>query len=116
MHEKRTPGQERERYKEIGKRLFARRKELQYTQVLGVSAGFYGMLERGEKAPSIDRLIRIYEELGTDITYLLTGDTKSGTMIDYLMSCPREKRHDLEQVVKYALNLANNGKKESDDQ
>lgn len=64
----------RDLYKNIGNRVLIKRRELHYTQeqmaeILGVSSGFYGMIERGEKAPSIEKLIIIYEELGIDITY-----------------------------------------------
>lgn len=70
----------RDLYKNIGNRVLIKRRELHYTQeqmaeILGVSSGFYGMIERGEKAPSIEKLIIIYEELGIDITYLLTGQS-----------------------------------------
>lgn len=111
MKDERKPKVERELYKNIGNRLLVKRREMHYTQeqmaeVLGVSTGFYGMIERGEKAPSIERLVIIYEKLGTDITYLLTGDEKETQKVDYIEKCPREKQYDLEQLMKYAFNLA----------
>ena len=81
----------------------------QMAELLGVSTGFYGMMERGEKAPSIEKLIIIYEKLGTDITYLLTGDQKEGAGGSFLERCPKEKQYDLEQLMKYAFNLAEIG-------
>ena len=74
-------------------------------EILGVSSGFYGMIERGEKAPSIEKLIIIYEELGIDITYLLTGQEERNNISNYIERCPKEKRYDFEQLIKYALNL-----------
>lgn len=114
MNNKRKNKEERELYKDIGNRLLMRRRELHYTQeqmaeLLGVSTGFYGMIERGEKAPSIEKLVIIYEKLGTDITYLLTGDEKQEQFPDYIEKCPREKKYDFEQLLKYALNLADVG-------
>lgn len=114
MHEERKLKETRELYKNIGSRLLVRRKELRYTQeqmaeLLGVSTGFYGMMERGEKAPSIEKLVIIYERLGTDITYLLTGDQKEGKGGGFLDRCPKEKQYDLEQLIKYAFNLAEVG-------
>ena len=114
MDDKKKTKEERELYKGIGNRLLSRRKELHYTQeqmaeLLGVSTGFYGMLERGEKAPSIERLVLIYEKLGTDITYLLTGHQKEGRIVSYIERCPKEKQYALEQLLKYALNLADMG-------
>lgn len=111
MNDKRKQKEERQLYKNIGNRLLIKRRDLHYTQeqmaeLLGVSTGFYGMIERGEKAPSIEKLVMIYEKLGTDITYLLTGDEKDEQVINYIEKCPREKQYDFEQLMKYALNLA----------
>lgn len=110
MYDKKKRKAERELYINIGKRLLIKRRELRFTQeqmaeVLGVSTGFYGMIERGEKAPSLEKLIIIYEKLGTDITYLLTGDEREETVINYVEKCPKEKRYDFEQMMKYALKL-----------
>lgn len=101
----------RERYKNIGNRLLIKRREIHYTQeqmaeALGVSTGFYGMIERGEKAPSIEKLIIMYEKLGIDITYLLTGKENENQVFNYIERCPSEKKYDFEQLIKYALNLA----------
>lgn len=111
MDNKRKNKAERELYKDIGRRLLLERKERRFTQeqmaeVIGVSTGFYGMIERGEKAPSIEKLVKIYEKLGMDLTYLLTGDEKGEHILDYIMRCPQEKQYAFEQIVKYAMNLA----------
>lgn len=114
MDNKRKKKEERQLYQSIGNRLLMRRRELHYTQEqmaeqLGVSTGFYGMIERGEKAPSIEKLVIIYEKLGTDITYLLTGDEKEDQVPDYIEKCPRDKKYDFEQLMRHALNLADHG-------
>uniref|UniRef100_UPI004057B5EA helix-turn-helix domain-containing protein n=1 Tax=Agathobacter sp. TaxID=2021311 RepID=UPI004057B5EA len=114
MYDEKKSKVQRELYKNIGNRLLIKRRELHYTQeqmaeLLGVSTGFYGMIERGEKAPSIEKLILIYKELGTDITYLLTGDEKEKQMTNYIEKCPKEKQYDFEQLIKYALNLVGKG-------
>ncbi len=111
MYEKKNGNESKELHKNIGNRLLIKRRELHYTQeqmaeLLGVSAGFYGMIERGEKAPSLEKLIIIYEKLGTDITYLLTGNKSETSEINIIEQCPRDKKYDLEQLIKYALNLA----------
>lgn len=111
MHNKKKCNEDRELYKNIGNRLLLRRRELNYTQekmaeLLGVSTGFYGMIERGEKAPSIEKLVIIYEKLDTDITYLLTGNQKEEYIMNYIEKCPKEKQYDFEQLMRYALNLA----------
>lgn len=114
MDNKRKNKVERELYKNIGSRLLMERRERHYTQeqmaeIIGVSTGFYGMIERGEKALSIAKLVKIYEKLGTDITYLLTGNEKGERFPDYREKCPREKQYDFEQLMKYAMNLAEFG-------
>ncbi len=114
MYEKKNGNESKELHKNIGNRLLIKRRELHYTQeqmaeLLGVSAGFYGMIERGEKAPSLEKLIIIYEKLGTDITYLLTGNKSEASEISIINQCPRDKQYDLEQLIKYALNLAGIG-------
>lgn len=114
MNNKRKNKVERELYKNIGNRLLIERRERHYTQeqmaeLIGVSTGFYGMIERGEKAPSIEKLVMIYEKLGTDITYLLTGDEKEEQLLDYIEKCPREKKYEFEQLMIHALKLADFG-------
>lgn len=111
MNNKRISKADRELYKNIGNRLLTERKDRHYTQEqmaekIGVSTGFYGMIERGEKAPSIEKLVKIYEKLGMDITYLLTGDEREEHILDYIEKCPQENQYAFEQIVKYAMKLA----------
>ena len=47
------------------------------------------------------------QELGIDITYLLTGQEERNNISNYIERCPKEKRYDFEQLIKYALNLVN---------
>lgn len=42
-----------------------------------------------------------------DINYLLTGIKKSNFSLDKVLNeCPREKRYDMEQLIRYAVSLA----------
>lgn len=98
-------------YFDIGQRLLLRRRELNCTQeqvaeLLGMSTAYYGKIERGEKGPSLDKLILIYRRLGIDITYLLTGKKAEFSFDNIMIACPDSKRYDLEQLIKYAMNLA----------
>ena len=101
-------------YKQIGRRLLQRRKELDYTQeelaeLLGIGTAYYGKIERGEKCPSIERLILINEKLGMDLTYLITGKANKNTKeIQYFEKCPVDKRDYMEQLLKIALKLTEN--------
>lgn len=99
-------------YLEIGQRLLLRRKELNLTQekvaeLLKMSSAYYGKIERGEKGPSLEKLLLINQKLELDLNYLLTGQVKGEMFQDpILISCPNTKRYDFEQLIKYALKLA----------
>lgn len=95
----------------IGKRLRERRKELNITQaeaseLLGLSLSFYGQLERGKRRLSLEKILLCRDKLGIDPTYLLTGIRPVEMIISsFLNDCPKEKRYDFEQLIKYAANL-----------
>ncbi|MCH5207816.1 MAG: helix-turn-helix transcriptional regulator [Oscillospiraceae bacterium] len=95
----------------IGGRLKEWRKANRMTQaetaeLLEMSLNFYGDIERGKCRLSIEKIILVYDKLGIDPTYLLTG-TKSPTVgfYDIIKDCPKDKIFDMEQIVRYASNL-----------
>lgn len=98
-------------YAEMGIRLRKLRHEKDYTQeqmaeILGISTAYYGKIERGINSLSIKRLYILNMKLGVDITYLVTGKRSNMLSIDEILAeCPMKKRYDLEQIIKYALNL-----------
>lgn len=97
-------------YVEIGKRLRIARIELNYTQeqmaeILGISTAYYGKVERGVYGLSLEKLVIVNEKLDMDINYLLTGIGRGLSMDEVMRECPREKRHDMEHLIKYAVNL-----------
>lgn len=64
--------------KEIGQRIFERRRELRYTQEqlaekMEVSVQMVSNLERGNKAIRIDNLVALSEILNVSTDYILTG-------------------------------------------
>jgi len=78
-------------------------------EMLGISTAYYGKIERGVNSLSIKRLHTLNVKLGIDITYLITGkDNNTLSMGQILAECPIRKRHDLEQIIKHALNLMEN--------
>lgn len=99
-------------YADIGKRLRAFRIQLNYTQeqmaeILEMSSAYYGKVERGLHGLSLNKLVIINKKLDIDINYLLTGVKKGNISLDeVIIECPRNKRYDMEQLIKYALNLA----------
>lgn len=102
---------------DIGKRLRKHRKakgltQAQTAELLEISCNFYGDIERGKCRLSIEKIILVYERLGIDPTYLLTGEeqTKVG-FYDLISDCPKDKIFDMEQIIRYASNLYRNDKK-----
>lgn len=105
---------------DIGERLKKHRKENRLTQsetakLLEMSLNFYGDIERGKCRLSIEKIILVYERLGIDPTYLLTGEEHpTVSFYDLINDCPKDKIFDMEQIVRYASNLYRN-EKENDD-
>ena len=96
---------------DIGNRIKERRLELGITQrqaadLLNISLNFYGEIERGNKRISSEKILLAYEKMDLDPTYLLTGVKPPLFNLNRLiLECPREKRFDFEQLIKYASNL-----------
>lgn len=109
IHDRKAPNQ---LYVEMGKRLRISRNQLDYTQeqmadILGMSTAYYGKVERGVHGLSLAKLVIVNEKLDIDINYLLTGIKKSNFSLDKVLNeCPREKRYDMEQLIRYAVILA----------
>lgn len=103
-------------YIDMGLRLRQERIRLNYTQehiaeILNMSTAYYGKIERGVHGLSLQKLLLINQKLNIDITYLVTGQEKTDFPFEYYLNkCPKDKRYDLEQILRYALNLATNEK------
>lgn len=97
----------------MGARLKKCRLDLQLTQeefaeLIQMSITYYGRIERGESGLSLEKIYLLYKKFDIDPTYLLTG-LSNNTNLKYtelLENCPRQKRYDLEQLIKYACLLA----------
>ena len=69
-------------YKMMGKRIRARRRELNLTQeraaeLAGVSTSFIGQIERGEKVASVETLAALSEALDMDLDHMILGVCRS---------------------------------------
>ena len=90
---------------EIGQRLRTCRKKMGMTQemaaeMLGMSATYYGEIERGKKALAIPKVVAVYEKMGLTPTYLLTGKTMSENARSRIFKdCPLDKTAVLEQIL-----------------
>lgn len=99
-------------YVEMGKRLRILRIGLNYTQeqmseILEISTAYYGKVERGIHGLSLEKLVLANKKLDMDINYLLTGSRRGEIALDKIIDeCPKNKRYDMEQLIKYAINLA----------
>lgn len=98
-------------YAEIGERLRRQRRKMGMTQekaaeMLGMSATYYGEIERGNRAISIPRVVTVYEKMGLSPTYLLTGQQVSDdVMTGILRDCPKDKALILEQLLRDLASL-----------
>lgn len=103
-------------YIDMGLRLRQERMRMNYTQeqvaeILNMSTAYYGKIERGVHGLSLQKLLLINQKLNVDITYLITGQEKTDFPFEYYLNkWPKDKRYDLEQILRYALNLATNEK------
>ena len=92
---------------EIGERLRKRRREMGLTQrqaakLLGISATYYGEIERGIRKITVDRVLTIYQGMGLDPTYLLTGEELSEEVLeDIFREIPRTKEPIVEQIMHF---------------
>lgn len=111
-HNDNKADQKKQLYIDMGRRLRQVRRKLDYTQehvaeLIGVTPAYYGKIERGIHGISVERLIILNQKLDVDLTYILTGKSNTSIMLDEILEeCPLKKRYDLEQILKYALNLA----------
>ena len=96
---------------EIGELLRRQRKKLKMTQedtaeLLEMSTTFYGEIERGNKRLSIEKILLVYERMGLDPTYLLTGElTSDKTVVEIFKDCPKDKTQVLEQILENLTKL-----------
>lgn len=94
-------------YVEIGERLRLQCKKMGLTQeqtaeLLGISTTYYGEIERGVRKISVQRVLTVYEKMGLEPTYLITGEKLTGRRVSEIFrDCPREKEAVLDQLLQY---------------
>lgn len=96
--------------RQIGGRLRRIRLEKGWTQDkmaerLGITKAFYGKIERGESSIALEKLALLNESMDIDLNYLITGEKTPALPVNF-QDIPREKRYSMEQLIKYAINLA----------
>ncbi len=88
----------------IGQRIKKRRETMKLTQqqlaeALGVTAQHVSAIEKDKRAPSLDSLVRLAEELGVTIDFLVTS--KEGVITDPIPAIRADKKLKIE--IKRAL-------------
>lgn len=87
-------------YKEIGKRIQTKRKEIKITQeklseIIDVSPSYISEIERGSSICSLATLTNIADTLNTSLDYLVLGITKNNAdnmFSDILNSIPAQNQ------------------------
>ncbi|USB32375.1 helix-turn-helix transcriptional regulator [Paenibacillus sp. YPG26] len=97
-------------YDSLGKRLRQERRKMHWTQEklaerVDVSDAYIGQIERGERSLSLDTLIRLANELGVTVDYLLhdsieiTEDQFVNQLRQIMMNrSPKEKQMALDMI------------------
>lgn len=83
----------------LGQRVRKRRQTMKLTQqqlaeALGVTAQHISAIEKDKRAPSLDSLARLAEELGVTVDFLVTG--KEGVITDIIPAIRADKKLNIE--------------------
>lgn len=75
----------------LGKKIREERTKQRYSQAslaekLDISTNFLGQIERGERKPSVETLVRLSDVLGSSLDYLLLDDSRTKNPQEYLIS------------------------------
>lgn len=98
--------------KEIGKRIYERRRQLGYTQeelaeLMNVSIQMISNLERGNKAIRISNLLNICSILNVSTDYILTGKQNEFDLTDLSSQLQKLSPRDnqmIRQIIDYCIN------------
>lgn len=86
----------------FGERIRSRRNILNFTQEyvaekVDITSRYYQALERGEKSPSLNTLMRLSKTLNISMDYLLLGDLSyslKNPLVDILNGLSQQQRED----------------------
>lgn len=105
----------------LGQRIRKERLKHRYSQAelaekLDISTNYMGQIERGDRKPSLDTLVRICNELGTNLDYLLSDSLthdEDGLITD-INICLNKLTHN-ELMMIYNIILAYDDLKKSEE-
>lgn len=96
---------------QIGRRIYKKRKEMNLSQDAlaersGLSQSFLTCVERGEKGPGYDSIIKLCNALEISADYLLTGimsPKESNYILSLFEPFDEEQREQAVEIVKHLL-------------
>lgn len=102
-------------YIDLGRRIREERRKLNLTQeklseTIDVSTTYIGQIERGERCPTLDTLLKLSNALGVSIDYLLheSLDTTSNTLSDLWVQMTRDlSDSDKEMIIEVVKVIKN---------
>lgn len=93
-------------YIDLGRRIREERQKLNLTQeklseAINVSTTYIGQIERGERCPTLDTLIKICNSLGVSIDYLLHDSVfpSSTTLMNLWIQLTQDLTEDEKEMV-----------------
>ena len=96
-------------YRDMGRRIRDLRRmkgltQQQLARKAAISGSFLGLIERGQKAPSLETLVDLCNALGTDMNYLLALSLKKSAP-GAGNNIPPEMRRKLATLLSYAQEM-----------
>lgn len=105
-------------YIDLGRRIREERQKLNLTQeklseAINVSTTYIGQIERGERCPTLDTLIKICNSLGVSIDYLLHDSVfpSSTTLMNLWIQLTQDLTEDEKKMVIDLVKVIKNHKK-----
>ena len=105
-------------YIDLGRRIREERQKLNLTQeklseAINVSTTYVGQIERGERCPTLDTLIKISNSLSVSIDYLLHESVTptSSTMSNLWLQLTKDLSDDEQEMIIELVRVIKNHKK-----
>lgn len=105
-------------YIDLGRRIREERQKLNLTQeklseAINVSTAYVGQIERGERCPTLDTLIKLSNRLGVSIDYLLheSIDPSSTTLSNLWVQMTQELSTEEQEMIIEMVKVIKNHRK-----
>lgn len=105
-------------YMDLGQRIREERQKLNLTQeklseAINVSSAYIGQIERGERCPTLETLIKLSNCLGVSIDYLLREsiEPSSTNLSNLWVQLTQELSHDEKEMIIEMVKVIKNHRK-----